>query len=156
MFARKIRANLLPTVLIALTLPSASAYDLGQHAWRDRLLVIAAPTRDDRGAVKQRRVVQDRSDAIADRNLRVLELFEDGGSVDGAPLSTDEVAQLRATFGIDAQARVMLLVGYDGGIKRRSPIDTDLRIFFLDIDKMPMRQAEIREKRATGQLVTKP
>lgn len=137
-------------------LSTAVAYDLDQHAWRDRLLVIAAPTQGDPGVQQQRAVIKKRADAIADRRLRVFELFEDGGTRDGIALTPAETAQLRKRLSIGETERVMLLVGYDGGIKRRSSVDTDLRIFFLDIDNMPMRQAEIREKRAAGQPVTEP
>lgn len=156
MISNATRKSLLGALLGGSMLSTAVAYDLDQHAWRDRLLVIAAPTQGDPGVQQQRAVIKKRADAIADRQLRVFELFEDGGTRDGIALTPAETAQLRKRFGIGETERVMLLVGYDGGIKRRSSVDTDLRIFFLDIDNMPMRQAEIREKRAAGQPVTEP
>lgn len=150
------RNTLLGALLGGSMLSTAVAYDLDQHAWRDRLLIIAAPTQGDPGVQQQRAVIEKKADAIADRKLRVFELFENGGTRDGIALTPAETAQLRTRFGIGDKERIMLLIGYDGGIKRRSSVDTDLRIFFLDIDSMPMRQAEIREKRAAGQPVTKP
>jgi hypothetical protein len=144
------------SIVLAFASPTTLAYDLGQHEWRDRLLVIAAPRAADPAAARQRAVVADRADAIADRALRVFELFEDGGAVDGKPLPAVDVAALRGHFGIEPGARAVLLVGKDGGVKGRAPLDADLRTFFAQIDGMPMRQAEIRAKRAAGEPVTRP
>lgn len=52
----------------------------------------------------------------------------------------------RLRLGIPAQESQMVLVGRDGQIKRRWPLDADPRDVFLAIDAMPMRQREIRER----------
>lgn len=135
---------------------AAGAYDVSQHRWQDRLLVLVAPTEDDPGLHQQRQRVNERNDAIADRDLRVIELVGGGGRRDGAPLTGPEVESLRSQFALADEARLLILVGLDGGVKRRAPLDTDLRELFLQIDGMPMRRADIRAKRAAGQPVTEP
>ena len=55
-----------------------------------------------------------------------------------------------------ATDRLMILVGKDGGIKRRAELDTDLREIWLQIDAMPMRRDEMRAKKEAGIRVTRP
>jgi hypothetical protein len=40
----------------------------------------------------------------------------------------------------------MILIGLDGGIKRRGELDTELQAVFGQIDGMPMRRQELRER----------
>ena len=147
--------KILPLFLV-LVAPSAFAYDLRQHLWQDRLLILVAPTVDDAQLLRQRERVTARRDAVLDRDLRVFELRGDGGWRDGEPLDPADVASLRQEFGVDADDRLMILVGLDGGEKRRAPLDTSLTEFFLQIDAMPMRQDDIRAKREAGIPVTEP
>ena len=48
-------------------------------------------------------------------------------------------------LGLDLEA---LLLGLDGGEKRRAALGTELRSLFLQIDAMPMRRQELRERAA--------
>lgn len=134
----------------------AKAYDLNQHAWRDRLLIVAAPDARSTEVRRQLEAIADRSPAVLDRRLRVITLHTDKGQIDGTPLRSSDVAQLRRQFGITPQEQSLLLIGLDGGIKRRAPLGTELSELFTQIDAMPMRQAEIKAKRASGQPVTSP
>jgi hypothetical protein len=152
----KARPGAVLAALLALGMGSVSAYDLDQHAWRDRLLIIAAPDADSAAVHRQTAAVDDRRPALDDRKMRVIELYADSGRIDGVPLDAADVAQLRRHFAIGADEQVLLLIGKDGGVKRRAPFDTGLREFFIQVDAMPMRQAEIRRKRAAGEPVTDP
>ena len=135
---------------------SVHAYDLDQHAWRDRLLIVAAPQAGDAAVTQQLEAITLRSDAIQDRRLKVIELYADRGAIDGEPLRDGDVAQLRRHYGVAADERVMLLIGLDGRVKRRAALGAELRELFVQIDEMPMRQSEIRAKRAAGEFVTPP
>ena len=57
----------------------------------------------------------------------MIELVGDSGRRDGAPLTGPEVKSLRTQFALTDGARLLILVGLDGGVKRRAPLDTDLR-----------------------------
>jgi hypothetical protein len=142
--------------LSALGMGQAWAYDLNQHAWRDRLLVIAAPQADSAAVYRQTAAVAERRAALDDRKMKVIELYAENGRIDGTPLDPADVRQLRRHFDIGADEQVLLLIGKDGGVKGRAPFDTALREFFIQVDAMPMRQAEIRRKRAAGEPVTDP
>jgi hypothetical protein len=136
---------------------NAMAVDLGEHRWRHRLLFLIAPNANDPLVKGQLQVLENRSDALMDRDLRVFRLFEHGPSqFENQPLSESHVQKLRAELGVELGAKALILVGKDGGVKWRAPLATDLREIFLRVDAMPMRRAEMREKIKTGQSVTSP
>lgn len=135
---------------------SASAYDLQRHLWRDRVLVLATPDADDPALRRQLAEIDTRRDAVIDRDLRVLTLAGARGDMDGQPLKAGEADRLRRELAVAADERVLILLGLDGGEKRRAPLGSALRSLFLQIDAMPMRRADIREKKAAGIEVTEP
>lgn len=136
--------------------PVSWAYDLEQHLWQHRLLVLAAPSDEDPNLQRQRDTVRERNDAIVDRDLRVFELVGKLGWRDGEPLDAGDATALRRHFDLEAESATMILVGLDGGEKRRAPLGSDLRELFMLIDGMPMRRSDMRAKRAAGQPVTEP
>ena len=62
----------------------------------------------------------------------------------------EAVPDLRTQLRAAAGDRRVILIGKDGGIKRRAELDTDLREIFRQIDAMPMRRAEMRTKSEVG------
>ena len=58
--------------------------------------------------------------------------------------------------GLTEQDRLVILIGKDGGVKRRAGLNTDLSEIFLQIDGMPMRQQEMRAKQKAGIEITPP
>ncbi len=147
---------LLMTMVVFLMTPMAAADVLKQHYWQDRLLILAAPSANHPSLQQQRDTIAKRRDAIEDRDLRVYELVGNHGLRDGQPISSEDTAELRERFKLNQSDEALILVGLDGGEKRRAPLATPLSEFFLEIDAMPMRRADIRAKRAAGKTVTKP
>ena len=145
-------------LLTLAAMPGAvSAGLLDEHLWRHRLIVLVAPTSNDASVAQQRRLIEQRADALIDRDIQVYELFERGVStLQGNPLADGQAAMLRAELGEGPDARLLILIGKDGSVKRREALPADLREKFLLIDEMPMRRAEIREKTERGQPVTRP
>lgn len=43
---------------------------------------------------------------------------------------------------------MLVLIGKDGGVKLRKPVPWDVREISRSIDKFPLRQQEIRDRRA--------
>lgn len=137
--------------------PAAGALDLSSYRWQHRLLVLAAPSAEDTALARQRESLARRADAVDDRDLVVIELYARGGGRLGErALSEAEAAGLRERLRLATGDRALLLIGKDGGVKRRAPLDTELRGVFEQIDAMPMRRDEMRERRAAGQPVTPP
>lgn len=133
-------------VAVAMLTAGAAAYDLEQHLWRERLLFLIAPDASDPVLEAQNQGIERCRHGITDRDLRVFRLYlTDGESPEGA-LGEDEIRDLRRRLETRPGDRVLILVGKDGGIKRRAGLDIDLREIFAQIDGMPMRRQEMRGK----------
>lgn len=132
------------------------AYQIESHRWQDRLLAIVAPTAELDAVQHVLTTVKARAPAMRERRLRVLELYADTARIDGTPLPSGSAADLRATLRVAADERQLLLIGLDGGIKRATSLATPLSDLLAEIDAMPMRRQEIRERRAAGLPVTPP
>ena len=150
------RQLVIMTALIILAADHVAAYDLSQHQWRHRLLFLVAPESDDPDLSAQRRDIEQRRDAMLDRDLLLFLLLPEHGFVGDQALPARTVAQLRAQLGVTPEDRLLILIGKDGGEKRRGELRTNLRDIFLQIDAMPMRRDEVNAKRAAGQNVTSP
>jgi hypothetical protein len=124
---------------------------LGDYRWQHRLLVLVAPDATDVSVQQVRQSLAHHADELADRNLLVLQLFlHDQSLVEGRPVSGTEAAGLRAELGVEQDARMLLLVGKDGLVKRRAALVTDLQVIFSQIDAMPMRRIEMRQRGENG------
>jgi hypothetical protein len=150
------RQLILGIALFCAAAGQAEAYDLSEHEWRHRLLFLVAPHAEDADLRTQKREIALRSDAILDRDLIVFELLADQGLRGETPLSREAVGALRRQLDVAAEDRLVILIGKDGGIKRRAGLDTDLADVFLQIDAMPMRRQEMRAKTEAGIPVTTP
>jgi hypothetical protein len=134
------------TGLALLITGNALAYDLSQHLWKNRLLFLVSDSTADPRLTAQREVIGTRRDEVIDRDLVVFELFTSSGNVDGLALGAEDVAGLRRQLGVAPGDRQLILIGLDGGIKRRGDLDTELQAVFGQIDGMPMRRQELRER----------
>ena len=107
--------------------------------WHQRVLVIFADTPGSAPLAAQREIIARASDAMAERDLVLVEVV--GDSVKGA---SDSAATLRHRYGVKARTFRALLVGKDGGVKLDSQQPIALQKLTSTIDAMPMRQQEIR------------
>jgi len=55
--------------LLIMSMPGA--YDMEQHLWQERLLMLVAPSEQDPDLQRLREIVRERRDAIVDRDLPV-------------------------------------------------------------------------------------
>jgi len=119
--------------------------DLNQYRWKNRLLLLFAPTRDHlwfdslHGSLMAQKV------DVADRDLVVFEVLESGlSTVDMEPLIPGTADMLREKFGVAEGSFSVVLVGKDGGVKLDHQDQIRLEEIFALIDSMPMRQQEMR------------
>jgi hypothetical protein len=150
------RQLILAIALFCAAAGQAEGYDLSEHEWRHRLLFLVAPHAEDADLQKQQRDIALRSDAVLDRELIVFQLIADQGLRGETPLTPEAVGALRRQLDVAAEERQVILIGKDGGIKRRAGLDADLRDVFRQIDAMPMRRQEMRAKTEAGIPVTRP
>ncbi len=121
--------------------------NLAEYQWKNRLVLLFAPSPDAAVCRSFRRAWNVRPGETADRDLLLIELFDDGESrVAKAPISAASAAKLRSRFRVEPGATIVILVGKDGSEKLRKA-DVGLDELFEVIDAMPMRQREMKQKR---------
>jgi hypothetical protein len=108
----------------------AGVINLESHRWKDRLLLVFAPSEADGRLAEQRRIAEAEAAGFSDRDLLVLEIV--GLAEQG----------LRQRYNVGAEDFAVVLIGKDGGEKLRSEKPTGGSVLFPVIDVMPMRRAE--------------
>ena len=125
----------------------STSLDLDTFQWKNRLVLIFAPSSTDHSYLNQKDGFAGKEDELDDRDIIVFELIETGPSMMGEELLTNEQqSYLRHTFGIPAADYSFILLGKDGTIKLRAKQVVPSSDVFDLIDRMPMRQEEIKRK----------
>ncbi|MEP0865496.1 DUF4174 domain-containing protein [Funiculus sociatus GB2-A5] len=134
---------------VASAQPPKPMFNLGSYQWKNRLLLVFAPTESSPNYQQQMQLLQRQAAGLNDRDLLVIELFKEGESrIENQIIDESTAAQLRNRFNITSEEFSVILVGKDGTQKRRdkSPVTPD--IIFKQIDAMPMRRQEMQQRRS--------
>ena len=112
--------------------------------WRNRLIVLSAPSSDDADLREQRGRLESVHTQLLERHLLVIELVPDAGVFGSSAINDSDVKTLRARWKIPPHEFQAALVGKDGRVKDRwnDPFNPD--DMHALIDTMPMRQQEMR------------
>ena len=124
-----VRVILALTVSVVMSSLSASALELEQYQWKNRILLLNADDVDQSAAQMQRFL-----DSQAECEERDLIIFE---------ITEGEVSR---KFGFNKTVFSMVLIGKDGGVKKRFSSLTEMSEVFEIIDSMPMRRREMKQK----------
>jgi hypothetical protein len=111
--------------------------DLSEFLWIKRPIIIFADTPADPRYAEQIEYLTRGMDELEARDVVVL--------VDTDPANPSPLRKKLRPRGF-----MLVLVGKDGGIKLRKPFAWDVREISRSIDKMPMRQREIRENKVNS------
>jgi hypothetical protein len=126
---------------------SAQEADLGAYRWRNRLLLVFAPSADLPAYQQYRQELVRQRPSIEDRDLIIFRIVEKGQSFRGeTPLSPEAADSLRQRFGGSGAGPRVVLIGKDGGVKLAQAAFTPLADIFALIDSMPMRRQEMKGK----------
>ena len=129
----------------------AGAFELVDYQWRNRLLVLVAASPEQPSVAVALDRVEQSATALTERHVVVIQLFTQATSLaDGQPLTTAEAEGLRKELAVERHDEALILIGKDGDIKRRAPLQTNLAEIFAQIDAMPMRREEMRRQRSTA------
>ncbi|WP_062114225.1 DUF4174 domain-containing protein [Aureimonas sp. AU40] len=130
------------TLVAGLSAASAQS-DLDALRWKNRILVLFAPSADDPAFVRQSRTLLADRKALAERELVVLGVAGDRvETLYGDPKVRHEAGALRRHFGRAATSPFeAILIGKDGGVKWRRDALFDIGDLNAVIDAMPMRRA---------------
>lgn len=117
--------------------PVYDAFDinLDDFLWEKRPVVIFADTPADPRFTKQLELLQARRDALADRDVVII-----------TDTNSDDLSDLRKK--LRPRGFMLALLGKDGQVKLRKPSPWDVRELTRVIDKIPLRQQELRDRRA--------
>ncbi len=121
-------------------------FSLMQRQWKDRVLVVSAPTADDESFEEQIIEMASTPEEFADRDMLLVTLLDNAGSTAGTrELTTEEATTIRAALDIRPGSFALRLIGKDGSVKLASETATSMAEIYSLIDGMPMRQAEKRD-----------
>ncbi len=120
-------------ILLAVAL--AASPSIAQMKWERRVLIVAAPSAEDVSLREQRVILADWKAKGDARDLTIVEVL--GDQVRGA---ADSAAQIRRKYRLPTSFTA-ILIGKDGGEKRRSAKPFPAAALEATIDAMPMRQA---------------
>jgi hypothetical protein len=109
----------------------AAEVSLEEFQWLARPIVIFSDTAADPRFREQMDLLLARPDELAERDVVVI--------TDTAPQDRSDIRKKLRPRGF-----MIVLIGKDGGVKLRKPFPWDVRELTRQIDKMPLRQQEIR------------
>jgi len=120
--------------------------NLADYLWKKRIVIAFVKSQSDTKYQSFRRDWYGRREGTSDRDLLLVEVFEEGESRLGdeiiAPASAEKV---RNEFDVEPDTTTFVLIGKDGTEKLRKT-EIDLDEIFEVIDAMPMRKREMKEK----------
>lgn len=111
--------------------------NLAEFVWSKRPVIVFADSENDPNFRQQMTFLRDRVDALRDRDVVVM--------TDTDPSVTSPLREKLRPRGF-----MLVLIGKDGDVKLRKPFPWDVRELSRSIDKMPLRQREIRARKADG------
>ena len=109
-------------------------HTLAEYLWLARLVVVFADSPNDPRFVQQMEYIAERPDDLFARDVIIL-------------TDTDPAAGSAIREDLRPRGFAMVLIGKDGAIYLRKPTPWNVRELTRSIDKMPIRQQELREMR---------
>ena len=131
------RALLFSVITGLVTMIAFAETDLSTFKWKNRVLVLLAPSDHDPRLREQQAIATAVAAGFSERDLIVV-----------AEIGTE--GPLHRTFGARVGDFQVVLVGKDGRstLQWSQPVSSE--VLFSLIDKMPMRRAEMRQQRKGG------
>ena len=117
---------------------NAEEVDLDDLQWQLRALVVFGQGVNDPLYLEQMNLINARIDELAERDVIVI-----------TDTDTDELSEVRRK--LRPRAFMLALIAKDGSVAFRKPAPWDVREISRSIDKMPLRQQEIQNRRGTGE-----
>jgi hypothetical protein len=111
--------------------------NLDDFLWIKRPVVVFADSPADPAYVQQMQYLTRDLKELSERDIVVL-------------TDTDPKAQSDLRTRLRPRGFMLVLIGKDGEVKLRKPLPWSVRELTRTIDKMPMRQQEIRDRRESG------
>lgn len=121
--------------------------ELSRYRGQNRLLLVFAPSASAMSYQQQVRMFANQTAELADRDVLIFYLFEEGPGYSNELMLAPEIAgRLRREFEVEPGEFTTVLLGKDGRVRFRAdrpvaPVD-----IFSFIDILPRRQEELRRR----------
>ena len=115
----------------------AADVTLDDFRWLARPVVVFADSPNDPRFQQQMELLAMRPNDLAERDIVLI-------------TDTDPSAETAIRTALRPRGFMMALLGKDGGVRLRKPLPWETRELSRVIDKMPMRQQEIEDRRASA------
>ncbi len=109
--------------------------------WKYRIFILSAPCKESDFAQQAKKELKAHGKEIAERDGYILEIYHN--SVADDSLEDDTRTKLK----LDPSKPSLTLIGKDGGIKMKQTEKPNIQSLLDLIDTMPMRRAEMRERK---------
>ena len=113
---------------------NATEIDPADFVWIGRPIVVFAQSPLDPQFVQQMELLAARPDALAERDVVVI-------------IDTDPAAKSALRMSLRPRAFMLAIIDKEGSTSIRIPAPWDVREISRNIDKTPLRQQEVRERR---------
>lgn len=113
----------------------ATSLDLDDFIWLARPVVVFADSPNDPRFRQQMDLLAARPEDLAERDVIIL-------------TDTDPAARSDLRLRLRPRGFMLVLIGKDGQIELRKPAPWDTREISRSIDKMPLREQEVEDRRA--------
>jgi Domain of unknown function (DUF4174) len=124
-----------------------TSFSLSSQKDKNRVLLVFSPNAQNPDYQKQMQFFASEETAFRDRDLVLVQVLAKGESqVNGEEIDQASGAKLRDRFGIGEGDFRVILVGKDGGEKRTDTTPVKPKAIFSEIDAMPMRRQEMRDR----------
>lgn len=122
-------------------------FALTNFQWKNRVLVLSAPSEEDKWLRAQQNEIALTADGFADRDMVLVTLLDNATSTSGErELTIEEAAEARTALGIPAGSFALRLIGKDGSVKLSRDKAVAMTEIYALIDSMPMRQRETENR----------
>lgn len=119
---------------------------LESFQWENRVLVLFASHSDDELYQTQMDKFSSLEDEFRDRDLILISVFnEECSTLNGEVISDYSSQKIRERLSPPESGYNIFLIGKDGGVKLKKDKVLEPAELFRVIDRMPMRQREMRE-----------
>lgn len=112
----------------------ANSINIDELVWIARPVIVFADSPNDPRFRQQMDLLADRPEFLAERDVLIV-------------TDTDPAARSDVRMRLRPHGFMLVLIGKDGEIELRKPAPLDVRELTRSIDKMPLRQQEIEDRR---------
>jgi hypothetical protein len=119
---------------------------LTKHKWQQRILLLLDKSKSSKTMNAQLELLGNLDADYDERKLLVLLVYQKAFQYLNGPKTTKYDPSLYKELSSESERFNAILIGLDGGVKLRRPTPIPRADLFALIDRMPMRQNELKNK----------